>query len=502
MNDWEITLVTQAQTGNTKCFEELYELYHKKVFAVIRTTVKNRADAEDILQQTFLSAWRNLKNLSNPAAFNTWVQRIAINHCYELLRKKNIAILLDSESELDSIVDDASDELIPAVYAEQEDLRVRLGRILEDLSEVQRQTITLFYFSELKVEEIAEIMACSANTVKTRLFLARKAIRSEIEEQERKSGQKFYGIAGIPMLPLAQILSQQIEAASLSATASSAILGSVTSTIASEAAVAAQVAAEAGSAASTASTAASASAGATAAKAGIPLAAKIVAGVVATGLIAAGIFILPPILSPEELPPPIIASESASDELPSDSAGEEVPAETSYYDSLSDEQKQLLSELEAALRGSDYETAHGIQSSSEFHALCDAIPDWGGFWYYPDDETSVQVYRGQGDTSSYEMALFIGSGGNGSYRLGRYAPGEDIFYSLSETTYSNGTANGPFVTHFYFHDEANGEKAWHRFEGNLVDGVAQEPVNVYKEGEPFGHSRPESHSWWPMWPEE
>lgn len=481
MNDWEVTLVTEAQRGNSKCFEELYTRYHKKVFAVIRTTVKNRADAEDILQQAFLSAWRNLKNLSNPAAFNTWIQRIAINHCYELLRKKNIAILLDSENELDSIVDDASDELIPVVYAEQEDLRIRLGRIFEDLSEVQRQTITLFYFNELKVEEISEIMECSANTVKTRLFLARKAIRSEIEEQERRSGQKFYGIAGIPLLPLAQVLAQQIEAASLSPAVSGSILDGITSTIASEAVVAAQTAAGASSAANAA--------------AGMTMGAKVTIGIVAIALIGVGALILPRLI---EVPisdstPPAITRDG--------SVIEEAFYEISYYDSLGDEQKQLLCELEAALRASDYETAHGIQSSSEFRVLCDDIPDWGGFWYCPDGKTTAQVYRGQGDTHSYEMALYIGSGGNGDYRLGRYQSEADIFYSLSETTYSSGKANGSFATHFYFRDE-DGEMALHRFEGNLVDGIAQEPVNVYKEGEPFGNSRPKSHSWWPDWPKE
>ncbi|MFV0485423.1 MAG: RNA polymerase sigma factor [Candidatus Saccharimonadales bacterium] len=503
MNDWDITLVTEAQSGNTKCFEELYELYHKKVFAVIRTTVKNRADAEDILQQTFLAAWRNLKNLSNPAAFNTWIQRIAINQCYELLRKKNIAILLDSENELDNMVDDAPDDLIPAVYAEREDLRIRLGRILEDLSEVQRQTITFYYFNELKVEEIAEIMECSANTVKTRLFLARKTIKNEIEEQERKTGQKFYGIAGIPMLALSQILAQQVEAASLSTAASNSILGSITSTIASEAAVAAQVAAEAGSMASNATSAASATTSATAAgtaaKASIPLATKIIAGVVVAGLIAAGIFILPPLLSTEEIPPSVITDESSLDGHPSENTSEESTPEASFYDSLSDEQRQLLSELEAALRASDYEVAYGIQGSSEFHSLCDEIPDWGGFRYYPDEETSALVYRG--DSGTYEMSLYIGNNGNGSYRLGRYAPDEDILYSLSETNYSGGSANGAFITYFYFRED-NGEILPYRFEGDLVDGIAQEPVNVYKEGEPFGNSRPESHSWWPQWPEE
>jgi len=91
---------------------------------------------------------------------------------------------------------------LPSVYAERDDLRVRLGKIIESLSDVQKQTILLFYFDELKVEEIAYVMGCSVGTVKTRLFLARKTIKTEIEEKERVSGEKFYGISGVPLLPI------------------------------------------------------------------------------------------------------------------------------------------------------------------------------------------------------------------------------------------------------------------------------------------------------------
>lgn len=501
MNEHQVTLVSAAQSGNSKCFEELYNLYYQKIFALARMTVKNEADAEDILQQTFINAWRSLSKLDDPAAFNTWIQKITLNLCYSHLRKKDIAILLDAESETAEPVDGDTQLLLPEVYAERDDLRQRLGKIIDSLSDVQKQTILLFYFNELKVDEIAEVMECSSGTVKTRLSLARKAIKSEIEEQERKSGQKFYGVAGIPLLGLSEIFAQQAEAMGLTTSAAGGILERIASTIASEAAVAAQAAAEAGSTASTASAASAASTGATAAgtaaKAGIPLATKMLAGVVAAGVVVSGAVFLPKIITPPKQMPSAIISESTvnTDELPDGDVA-------SYYDSLSDEEKELLSQLEAALRTSDYETAHNIQSSAAFHALCDEIPDWGGFWYYPDDETSAQVYRGQGEGTSYEMALFIGGDGNGSYRLGRFEAEEDIFYSLSEATYSNGKANGAFTTHFYFRDSASGEVALHRFEGTLVDGVAQEPVNVYKEGEPFGHSKPKSHSWWPEWPEE
>jgi len=302
MSEFEVTLVTAAKSGNNKAFEELYNHFYNKIFALARMTVKNEADAEDILQQAFLSAWRNLHTLNDPAAFNTWIQKITLNQCYALLRKKNIAILLDAEGEIENFGEEEPDgDLLPAVYAERDDLRARLGKIIDDLSEVQKQTVILYYFNELKVEEISYVMECTVGTVKTRLFLARKAIRSEVEEQERKSGEKFYGIAGIPMLSLGNLLTQMFEAQAISTASSASILSSISNTIAQGAIESAQVASSVGGAsaagaagASAAGTsaassgAAAASTGSVAGTAGISVTAKIIIAVVATTAVIGG----------------------------------------------------------------------------------------------------------------------------------------------------------------------------------------------------------------------
>jgi len=223
MNEREVSLVISAKEGDSKAFEDLYTHYYDKIFALARMTMRNEADCEDILQETFISAWKNLHKLSNPAGFNTWLQKITLNLCYSLLRKKNITILLDSENELENFSEESSDELLPAIYAERNDLRVRLGKIIDSLSDVQKQTIVLYYFNEHKVEEIADIMECSVSTVKTRLFLARKTIRSEVEAQEQKSGEKFYGVAGIPLLSFGELFKQHIESQLLLAEVSASI---------------------------------------------------------------------------------------------------------------------------------------------------------------------------------------------------------------------------------------------------------------------------------------
>ena len=217
VSDYEQRLVFAARNGNERCFEELYKRYYQKVYLLAKSTLKNEADAEDVLQQTFISAWRNLPGLEDIGAFNTWLQRITLNQCYSLLRRNKPVISADEEDEdgRSSIADLESDLMLPEVYAQQEDLKERLGRIISQLSDVQRQTVQLYYFDEMTVEEIAAVMDCSVGTVKSRLYLARNAIRTEIEEIEQKTGTKFYGVAGLPLLSLRRLFVSQAEAASM-----------------------------------------------------------------------------------------------------------------------------------------------------------------------------------------------------------------------------------------------------------------------------------------------
>ena len=329
MSEFEVTLVTAAKSGNSKAFEELYNIYNNKIFALARMTVKNEADAEDVLQQTFINTWRNLKSLSNPTAFTTWIQKIALNECYKILRKKNIAILLDAEGEIENIGEDEPDgELLPSVYAERDDLRARMGKIIDGLSEVQKQTVLLYYFNELKVEEISYVMECTVGTVKTRLFLARKAIRSEVEEQERKSGEKFYGIAGIPMLSLGNLLTQLFEAQTIAPTASANILSGISNAITQGAIDSAQTASSiagtstagaAGVSGNAAGATTAGAAGASGGAAGVSLTAKIIIVIIATTvLVCGGILVWNAVRSPAA--PEMLDGAAISHEAPDGTA--------------------------------------------------------------------------------------------------------------------------------------------------------------------------------------
>ena len=282
VNQREEALVLASQNSDTNAFEELYQLYYDKIYALIMMTVKNSADTEDILQLTFIKAWQNIAKLNDPKAFNTWLQRIALNESKSMLRKKRPELSVDDEGENGEALQFESDMLLPQEYAERDDLSARLRRIIEELSVVQRDTILLYYYNDMSVEEIAQIMECSEGTVKSRLHLARKAIKTEIEEQERKSGEKFYGAV---LMPFGPVFNSFVRSQALSSEAALRIWGAIHQSIAGAAAASA-----AGSAATTA-----------VAKTGLSLGAKIAIGVIAgIALIGGAAFGISQLIKPQE----------------------------------------------------------------------------------------------------------------------------------------------------------------------------------------------------------
>lgn len=167
MSKTEEAVVFAAKNGNTKCFEELYKLYYEKIYALALTVTKKPSDAEDVLQITLVKAWQNIDKLDNPSAFNTWLQRITINQCNSMLRGSKQNYSIDDEGDNGKLPQIESDLLLPEQYTERADLSVRLKAIIDELSAVQRETILLYYFNDMSIEEIAQTMDCSEGTVKT-----------------------------------------------------------------------------------------------------------------------------------------------------------------------------------------------------------------------------------------------------------------------------------------------------------------------------------------------
>jgi len=179
--------------------------------------------------------------------------------------------------------------------------------------------------------------------------------------------------------------------------------------------------------------------------------------------------------------------------------GPEPHDDIPYYDTLSDGQKRLLSQLEAATRSIDYQAAYGIMGLSEFQAICDAIPGGGVFWYYPDDVTSIEVkYTVWDGNIGYHMDIYEGSNGEGRYISSRYG-GSDPSYALHVVGYSGGKANGPFINYIsIFGQDSTG---FFTTQGTLQDGKGTGTVIYTILGQETERDHSGYYDWWPDWPE-
>lgn len=319
MSQYIQDLLTAAREGNIEAFEHIYQMFKDKVYAVSLATLKNPQDAEDATQQTFMRVYEKLGTLNDFNAFNTWIQRIAVNESNMILRKRKGDVSIDDETNgaLVEMIED--DFMLPQEYTERDDLSRRLREIIDDLPAVQRQALVLQMYSNMSTAEIAQIMDCSENTVKSRLRYAKAHIKTEIEERERKSGEKFYGTI---FFPFSYVFTLQVQSQSMSPVAAARIWSALNSYIQYYTGAAANAAAG------------------TAAKAGLSLGAKIAIGVIAGGLIIGGaiagtLYGLAQ-SKPSESPSSVIATEVADEsatQAPTEAPTEpptEAPAEPDY----------------------------------------------------------------------------------------------------------------------------------------------------------------------------
>ena len=175
-------LVRRAKRDEKEAYEQLVLRHQHRVFAVAGGILRRREDVEDIAQQVFVKAYFALKRFDERAAFSTWLYKITLNECWDLLRKKKVRPLV-YESELSDdqsrqyAVAGESGRAAPDI-SERLEARQRVDRLLEDLEDRDRLMLILKEVEGFAVEEIAEILNLNANTVKVRLFRARRRIVS------------------------------------------------------------------------------------------------------------------------------------------------------------------------------------------------------------------------------------------------------------------------------------------------------------------------------------
>lgn len=190
-------LVEKIKKGDNKSFEKLYKLTEREVWFTCISFLKNETTAQDIMQETYITAFLKIQSLEKSSQIRSWLNRIAVNKCKNYLKGKGEIQLDDEIFENQAIVDERIS--IPEEYISDKAKREIILSIMQEvLSDVQYQTVVMHYFNEITVDEIAEVFECSRGTVLSRLNYSRAKMKTAIEDYENKSGDKLHGVVFVP----------------------------------------------------------------------------------------------------------------------------------------------------------------------------------------------------------------------------------------------------------------------------------------------------------------
>jgi RNA polymerase sigma-70 factor (ECF subfamily) len=175
----EAEWVARAQRGDTAAFRELVERHRDRIYGLVLRMVRSADDAEEVAQDAFVRAWRALPRFRGEAAFATWLHRIAARLAAD--RAASLGRRRGREAPLDD------PRAVTAEAPEHRGSHVEAARIealMERLTMAQRAVVTLYYYQDRSVEDVARLLGMPENTVKTHLSRARAALRTGWLESE------------------------------------------------------------------------------------------------------------------------------------------------------------------------------------------------------------------------------------------------------------------------------------------------------------------------------
>jgi RNA polymerase sigma-70 factor (ECF subfamily) len=169
--------------GEEEAFNRIVRQWERKIYNLAWHMLGNREDAQDVVQETFLSVFKSIKNLRDPGSFSTWTYKITLNHCRARRKSRSPAFLLQD------LVSDRNEEEptlqrnIPATQdgsGPVEALDI-VRKALADLSEDHRTAIVLKEYVGLSLEELATVMQCPLSTAKSRLYHGLREVQRNLK---------------------------------------------------------------------------------------------------------------------------------------------------------------------------------------------------------------------------------------------------------------------------------------------------------------------------------
>ncbi|WP_192500419.1 RNA polymerase sigma factor [Flavobacterium sp. PL002] len=166
--------ITKIIAGDTKAFAVLVDRYKDLVFTLALRMLKNREEAEEVAQDTFIKVFKSINKFKGDSKFSTWIYRITYNSCLDVLKKYK------QEYKLDPIDEYTERQLVTFENAfdalADKEQRQTIETCLQKLPEEDGFLLTLYYFEEQSIDEIAKIVGLTTNNVKVKLFRSRKKL--------------------------------------------------------------------------------------------------------------------------------------------------------------------------------------------------------------------------------------------------------------------------------------------------------------------------------------
>ncbi len=183
----DLSLVRRVQRGDKGAFDALVLKYQHKVVKLVTRYVRSLAEAEDVAQEAFIKAYRALPQFRGDSAFYTWLYRIAINTAKNAVASRErspVVYDLDQgdRAEIYELQGRMKDGATPEALAMTEEIRATVNAAIESLPEDLRTAIVLRELEGLSYEEIAAAMDCPVGTVRSRIFRAREAIDTRLQD--------------------------------------------------------------------------------------------------------------------------------------------------------------------------------------------------------------------------------------------------------------------------------------------------------------------------------
>jgi len=193
----EAEMISRIVAGERELFYDLIKPCERGVFLTAFSVLKSEADAEEVVQEAALKAYKALGSFRGEAKFSTWLVKITLNEARMRLRRSRA----DSEVSLEDFADNGDRDYTPAVLTDwreipsealdRKELRVLLQRGLSELPEKYREVLIARDVRELNIEETAQLLGISIGMVKTRLFRARLMMQKIVAPELRAQGKRF-----------------------------------------------------------------------------------------------------------------------------------------------------------------------------------------------------------------------------------------------------------------------------------------------------------------------